>query len=158
MSTEALALCQKSMETLLAAVNPTRTTLRVEDAAGLYPVVAEGLSPGTNSLVGAPIGIRATKTFVAMEEQCALLLQEDLLNPAPGIDPPMALIQVYGAKSQMLCAVMKESRCVAFVSVHEGKGTRKWSEKDVEAIKRATREANDALGLGGEITEKTVWA
>jgi hypothetical protein len=145
---QALHVCQAAVEQLLASTASSRTTLRLEDADGGFPIVGEACADGTRSLrAETGIDLRAAPTFIALERDRAMLVQEDLEHADPA--PPAMLIQQYGARAQMLAPIVHRDRLVGIVSVHEGTGPRRWSEHDVHALAAATSTMAHALGADG---------
>jgi GAF domain-containing protein len=134
------------MTQLLELTGASRTTVRVRAPGGEFPVIAEARAEGVRSLIAETgIDIRAAPTFIALQRDGQILIQEDLLVADPA--PPPALIERYGARAQMLARIHDGDELVALVSVHEGRGPRAWSDDDVAALRRAVSETADALGL-----------
>ena len=122
---------------LRRATGASRTTLRLEDAAGDFPIVAEDRGDGIPSLRGRSVGdLRAAATFRHLERERVPLIQDDLLDADPA--PPAALIEQYGARAQMLAPLLRDGRLVGIVSVHESAGPRAWTSADVAALETAT--------------------
>jgi maleate isomerase len=140
-----LESCQSELERLLADTGASRTTLRLQADDGMYPVEAEALTDGVTSLRGAQLDIRSAPTFLALERDRGLLVQEDLLTADPA--PPPELIEAYGARAQMLAPLERDGEVVGVVSVHEAKGPRPWTTSDRDALTRATAAMAATLGL-----------
>ena len=122
---------------LRRATAASRTTLRLEDDSGGFPVVAEDVADGVRPLRGGAVGdLRAAATFQYLERERRPLVQDDLLDADPA--PPPALIAEYGARAQMLAPLVHGERLVGIVSVHESSGPRRWSATDVTALEDAT--------------------
>jgi GAF domain-containing protein len=137
--------CQAAVERLLAETGASRVTLRLEDADGRFPVVAEACGAGVPSLrAETVIDLRAAPTFIALERDREILVQEDLERADPA--PPAALVQRYGARAQMLAPLVDGGRLVGIVSVHESTGPRRWSSHDVAALVATTTVIAGALG------------
>ncbi len=124
--------CQTELERLLAATGASRTTLRMQARDGPYPVVGEARDEGVGTLVGSPIDIRSAATFHALDRDRELLVQDDLSRADP--PPPAELIEVYGARAQMLAPLERDGDLVGVISVHEAKGPRPWTEADRAAL------------------------
>ena len=74
----------------------------------MYPVVGEARGEGINTLVGSEIDIRSAATFHALDRDRELLVQDDL---EPGDSPPPAeLIELYGARTQMLAPLERDGQ------------------------------------------------
>jgi GAF domain-containing protein len=149
-SEQVLARCQGEVEQLMASTASSRTTLRLEDAQGSFPVVAEACGDGVRSLRGETrIDLRAAATFIALDRDRDILVQEDLEHADPA--PPPLLVQHYGARAQMLAPLVHRDRLVGIVSVHEANASRRWSEQDVQALIEATTAMAQALGADGRL-------
>jgi GAF domain-containing protein len=142
---------RKTFDTLLAELlretGASRSTLRLDDAAyGFHSddVVAEALAPGEESMRGAGgINHRAAETAQWLETHRTLLVQ-DHFDSGPAA--PEKLRQYYRVKAQMLAPVIREGRLDGWVSIHEAKAPRKWSEADKAAIRAAAQAVVDELG------------
>jgi len=124
---------------LLRATGASRTTLRLDDAEyGFHidDVVAEAAASGENSLRGqTSINQRAAATAQWVEKNRRLLVQSDLSVGEPRA--PDALIKLYGVRAQMLAPVEREGRLDGWISVHEARGPRNWTEQDQAALRKA---------------------
>ena len=125
---------------LLAETGASRATLRLDDEAlGLHSddVAAEALAPGEESMRGAGgINHRAAETAQWLERHRALLVQDDFDS---GPVAPEKLRGHFGVKAQMLAPVIREGRLDGWVSIHEAKGKRRWSDADKAAIMDAAQ-------------------
>jgi maleate isomerase len=133
---------------LLDTIGAARTTLRLDDATyGFHidDVVAEALAPGENSLRGqTSINQRAAATASWVEKNRRLLVQSDLSSGEPRAPP--ALIKLYGVRAQMLAPVEREGRLDGWISVHEVRGTRNWTEQEQAALRKAAEQVRRELG------------
>ena len=124
---------------LLAVTGASRTTLRLDDARyGFHidDVAAEALASGEKSLRGqTSINQRAAATAQWVEKNRRLLVQGDLSAGEPRA--PEALIKLYGVRAQMLAPVERGSNLDGWISVHEARGPRSWTEKDQAALRAA---------------------
>src|SRR6184192_3501739 len=108
---------QDTIEALLLRTGASRTTLRLDRPEGFFPVVAEALAPGIRSIAGdTSIDLAASPTFRSLERERRLLIQSDLLAADPA--PPAELIDLYGARAQMLAPVVRNDALAGIVSVH----------------------------------------
>lgn len=141
------------LETLLAAADGSRCTLRVDDKARGWDVdfiIAEATAPGVKSLRGdGSIDQRAAATVHWMDKHHRNLIQPDLTNnPDPA--PPPALMSAYAAKAQMLAPLVDASGWLqGWISVHYVGGTRQFSAADEAALDKAKAEVSRLLGLPG---------
>ena len=139
---------QGLMAELLERTGASRTTLRIDDTPGeVFPVKAEALAPGINSIAGdRTIPIRESATFKWMERERRILVQEDLLSadPAPAAD----LIERYGGRAQMLAPIERDGELIGLVSVHYAPGPRSWSDEDVAVLEDVLARVRGALEQG----------
>lgn len=130
---------QTTVETLLQQTGASRTTLRLDRPEGFFPVVAEALAPGIRSIADdTSIDLGASATFRSLDRERQFLIQPDLLAADPA--PPPELIELYGARAQMLAPVVRDDRLIGIVSVHYAPGPRTWTDGEVAALKRAVEE------------------
>jgi len=133
---------RKTFDTLLAELlretGASRATLRLDDPRyGFHSddVVAEAVAQGEESMRGAGgINHRAAATAQWLEQNRRLLVQNDF---ASGPAAPEKLRMHYRVKAQMLAPVIRDGRLDGWVSIHEAKSARRWSEADKAAIERA---------------------
>lgn len=139
-TTEALrAAFDAILKELLETIGASRTTLRLDDAAHgfhINDVAAEALAAGEKSLRGqTSINQRAAETAQWIEKNRRLLVQGDLSQGEPRA--PKALVELYGVTAQMLAPVERDGRLDGWISVHEARGTREWTEQDQAALRTA---------------------
>jgi maleate isomerase len=136
---------QATIETLLQRTGASRTTLRLDRPEGFFPVVAEALAPGIRSIADdTSIDLGASPTFQSLERERRLLIQADLLAADPA--PPTELIELYGARAQMLAPVVRDDALAGIVSVHYAQGPREWTDDDVAALEEAAAQVLAELG------------
>ena len=133
--------------TLRNETDASRTTLRLDDTSlGFHidDVVVEALEPGEKSMRGVGgINHRGAATGQWLEHHRRLLVQDDLSRGEP--KAPQGLTQGFGVKAQMLAPVMRDGRVDGWVSVHEAKSTRAWTEADQAAAMRAAEQVLQTL-------------
>jgi GAF domain-containing protein len=133
------------VEELLLETGASRTTLRLDSPEAFFPVVAEALAPGIGSIAGdSSIDLEASPTFEFLAREQRLLIQPDLLAADPA--PPPELIELYGAKAQMLAPIVRAERLIGIVSVHYAPGPREWTAEDVAALEQAVERVLNELG------------
>ena len=136
---------QEIVEELLLETGASRTTLRLDSSETFFPVVAEALAPGIESIAGdSSIDLGASATFQFLAREQRLLIQADLLAADPA--PPPELIELYGARAQMLAPIVRAERLVGIVSVHYAPGPREWTAEEVAALGRAVERVLNELG------------
>ena len=120
---------------LLDATSAGRTTIRVIDSDGGFPVVAEATARGVRPIRDTTdIDLHKAETVVHIKRTHEPLLQEDLEHAIPQV--PRQLIELYGVKAQMLGPVVVSGTLVGIVSVHDVAGPREWSTEDRSALVR----------------------
>jgi maleate isomerase len=135
---------QEIVENLLADVGASRVTIRLDRPDAVFPVVAEATAPGINSIAGATsIDLKAAPTFIFLAEQKRPLIQSDLLNT--DVPPPPALIELYGARAQMVTPILRDDEMVGMVSVHYAPGVRDWTPEEIAAIEQAAEQVRAQL-------------
>jgi GAF domain-containing protein len=135
---------EQIVEELMATVGASRVTIRVDRPDAVFPVVAEALAPGVQSIAGpSSIDLRAAPTFKHLESTLGVLLQEDLLET--DTPPPPELIARYGARAQMLAAVGIDGAMVGIVSVHHGPDPRRWADAEEQALRAAAARVEAVL-------------
>jgi maleate isomerase len=146
-----LATLDIVMKDLREKTGGSRTTLRMdipEHNCEVGRVAAESLAPGIPSLrPNTSINQRAIDTMRYMEKTGVALIQPDTIN-AP-VQPPKALMSVYGVKAQMLIPLMVGIGAMAWISVHYVPSPREWSEGDVAALHEAARKTSNILRESG---------
>jgi maleate isomerase len=142
-----LAQLEAIVTALRNETDASRTTLRLDDTSlgfQIDDVVVEALEPGEKSMRGVGgINHRGAPTGQWLERHRRLLVQEDLSRGET--KAPQGLTQGFGVKAQMLAPVMRDGRLDGWVSVHEAKSTRTWSEADQAAAMRAAEQVLQAL-------------
>jgi len=135
------------LSTLLDRTKASRTTLRIDHPALGFHVndpAGEARRPEEKSLRGVTsLDQRALETVKWLDREQRPLIQSDLLNT--DIPAPAALIEVYGARAQMLGPLIRDNALQGWVSVHYCKGPREWSEADRAALDDAVRSVNAIL-------------
>lgn len=130
------------LERLRRALDASRTTLRIDhDGLGFHmdDVAAEALAEGEATMRGeGTIRHRAAPTGLWLERNRRLLVQDDVT--ATEFPPPPALVQVFGVRAQMLAPLIAEGRLDGWLSVHEAKRIRRWSEAEQAAAEDAAAE------------------
>lgn len=137
------------VEELRERVDVHRATLRLDTAIGdpalpagtpgspsderYFPIVAEALAPGANSLrAAAGPDLRKAATMQRLLRERTTLAQADLL--ATDTPPPPELIAQYGARAQVLACISEGERLVAFVSAHHAATVREWAPAEIAAV------------------------
>jgi GAF domain-containing protein len=136
---------QAFVDELLRELRASRVTLRLDDVPDeVFPVKAEALAPGINSIAGdRTIPIRESATFKWVQRERRVLVQDDIL--ASPIAPAPALTGRYGARAQMLAPIFRGDDLVGLVSVHHVGEPRPWTSEEVALLKRAVERLQTEL-------------
>ena len=138
------------LDQLLRATGSSRTTLRLDwPELGFHvdDVAGEALVPGEKSLRGQTgINQRAVATVQWLDRERRSLIQDDFTTT--DVPPPPALIEVYGARAQMLAPVFRNDALQGWVSVHYTGSAHHWSHANVEAIETAARRVRELIDQG----------
>jgi maleate isomerase len=144
---EIVAKLAARLEQLLAATSASRVTVRLDLPQlgfGVDDVAAEARQDGVASLQGqTAINQRAAATVQWLERERRLLVQDDLAGADPA--PPPQLVEIYGTRAQMLAPLELEDDLVGWISVHENRGPRHWSDEDKSALQSAVAWFQDWL-------------
>ena len=90
---------QVIIDELLHATGASRTTLRLEEPGGDFPVVAEALAPGIRSIKGgARVPVRNSATFAFFERERRILVVNDCRTSDP--PTPQELMDFYGVRAE----------------------------------------------------------
>src|SRR6266853_732699 len=81
---------------------------------------------------------RAAATAQWVEKNRRLLVQSDLSRGEPSAPP--ALIKLYGVRAQMLAPIEREGRLDGWISVHEARDVRNWTEAEQAALRKAAEQ------------------
>jgi len=139
---------QEELERLLAETGASRVTLRRETPGAVFPVTDEALAAGTDSIVGVETPNMATQPVVLEVGQGRQVVQDDCLAAS---DAPhfRAMLELYGGmRAQIVTPIVRESRTVAIVSLHQLGRTRAWSEAEIELCRETAERVGALLDLG----------
>ncbi|KZT20413.1 Asp/Glu racemase [Neolentinus lepideus HHB14362 ss-1] len=141
------------MEALLGACAASRVTLRLDVPrwnCHVDAVCAEACARGVASLrLDASLNQRAMRTVQWLERTRAVLVQGDLA--ATEVEPPKALVDVYGVRAQMLAPLVRGEEVYGWVSVHQVGRTRVWTEGEVGELRGAVERVEGILAAHGWI-------
>ena len=136
------------LATLRSGTGAARATLRIDlPERGIHvdDVAAEAVRPGVASLRGqTSIDQRAAESIRWIDANRRTLVQHDLsgrLEPAP----PPQLMSVFGVTAQMLGPVVRGDALTGWISLHDDKGPRRWTDADVAALDAAVRAVQQEL-------------
>lgn len=136
---------------LLAAVDASRTTLRIDlPELGLHvdDPAGEARASDVPSLLGqTALDQRSLETVRWMDAHHDYLIQERCEGAHPA--PPEALIRIYGVQAQMLGPIVRDGRLAGWISVHENRSARQWTESEVERLKGAVAKMHEILDEAG---------
>ncbi|PAU74056.1 hypothetical protein CK498_24455 [Halomonas salipaludis] len=86
---------------------------------------------------------RKLETVEWLERHREILVQTSCLDVTPA--PPIALIEIYGVKAQMLGPLIRDDELVGWISVHENKNTREWMPNEISYLNKAVQEVHEIL-------------
>ena len=139
------------LEDLRVRLGGLRATLRLDDPARGWhsdDPCAETLAPGAPSMRGeGTISHRAAGTIVWLEKHRTILAQPDLAMAEAR--PPQALIEAYGARSQIIAPVERDGAMVGWVSIHSPEAPRPWGKADRQAMRDAVAAVSRLLAAPG---------
>lgn len=143
------AQLQEIVDALLRETDASRTTLRINlsvlGADTTRPFV-EARRADVGSLLGkARTNQAAVGTVQFLKRERRLLIQPDTQNTNPGEEPPQALIDEYGTLAQMLGGIYRDGELIGWLSVHENRGTRAWTEREAAALSTAVERVTRAI-------------
>jgi maleate isomerase len=128
------------VETLLAQTSGDRTTLRLEGSDGLFAVAAEAVGENAWPIAGEnSVDLKKAETVRWLMRERKPLIQDDLEDAEPPV--PRELIDVYGARAQMLGPLVKDDRLVGIISVHRLSGPGPWPDAERSALAQAVAAA-----------------
>jgi GAF domain-containing protein len=136
---------QDIVDGLLEQLGASRVTLRLDTPGEIFPVRYEALAPGIRSIKGDDsVGdLREAQTFQWVQRELRLLVQDDLLDADPPVPP--ALVDVYGARSQMLAPVVRDGEFVGVISIHYAPGPRAWTAEERAVLEQARAQVEREL-------------
>jgi GAF domain-containing protein len=137
---------QDVVDRLLADLDASRVTLRLDTPGEIFPVRYEATAPGIRSIVGdTSVGdLREAKTFQWVQREKRLLVQDDVVDADPPVPP--ALVDVYQCRAQMLAPVLRDGELHGIISVHYAPGPRAWTADEQATLERARAEVEAELG------------
>ena len=108
---------------------------------------AEARAPGVGSLLDR---IRSDQdksgTVQYLRRERKLLIQDDTKRPSAGAEPPPALIYEYGTLAQILGGLFRAGELIGWISMHENRSTRVWTQAEAAAMEGAVARVLRALG------------
>jgi maleate isomerase len=124
------------MERLLDQTSGDRTTVRVEEPDGTFPVLAEAVTGRGWRIAGeTSVDVGKAETVHWLRRERRPLIQDDLETAEPQV--PRELIEFYGARAQMLGPLVRDERLIGIISVHRVSGPGPWSEQEQAALTEA---------------------
>lgn len=132
---------------LLAAVDASRTTLRIDLPELEFQVngpAGEARARDVSSLLGqTALDQRSLDTVRWLDAHHDYLIQERCEGADPA--PPEALIRIYGVQAQMLGPIIRDGRLAGWISVHENRSTRQWTDGEVRRLTEAVAKVHALL-------------
>jgi GAF domain-containing protein len=139
-------------ERLLAATGASRVTVRADVPGADFPVVAEARAPGVASLrddhsvqstnAPTPRKLRRDRRIVVVED-CARI---GAIDPEYDDDGFRAMLVRYGGLAAFVAApVFRDGEYAGVIAVHQLGEPRRWTEKDLEAVRELVALAQEEL-------------
>jgi GAF domain-containing protein len=127
------------MERLLDQTSGDRTTVRLEGEDGMFAVLAEAVSSRGWRIAGeTSVDVSKAETVRWLARERKPLIQDDLESADPPV--PRELIDMYGARAQMLGPLVRDESLIGIISVHRLSGPGPWSEQEQSALAEAIAE------------------
>jgi GAF domain-containing protein len=134
------------LDGLLATTGASRVTLRRDVPGGPpFPVVAESLAPGVDSLRGERSVHLPTQPVVLEVQRGRQVVQDDC---TAAYDDPgfQAMLVAYGGlAAQIVTPVLREGRLEAILSLHQLGAPRRWTEDEIATASRAAEQVAGLL-------------
>ena len=132
------------IEQLRERTGASRTTLRLDTPGNVFPVVAESCAPGVRSIRDdETMDLRRAGTVLHLQRTLSPLIQDDTMDADP--PPPPELIELYGARAQMLGPIVEGGSLAGIISVHHGPEPRRWTAADRAHLEAAVARVRSEL-------------
>jgi maleate isomerase len=136
------------IERLLDQTSGDRTTLRLAGADGKFAVLAEAVSSRGWRIAGeTSVDVGKAETVRWLARELRPLIQDDLESADPPV--PRELIDLYGARAQMLGPLVRNETLIGVISVHRISGPGPWSEQEQAALAEAVAEVEAIVNSEG---------
>jgi GAF domain-containing protein len=143
---DTIAALQTIQDQLRAQTDVFRTTFRldIEDSEEFFPVVAESLGEGADSMIEHRMGfdLRDTATFQYINRGHDLLVQSDCTKPPL---PNQELVKKFDTWAQMLAPLVQANTMIGILSVHHQGAPRQWTDEEITALEKATDATHETL-------------
>ena len=106
--------------------------------------MAEAIAPGVKPIAhDDSLDQRNAPTAQWLMRTHEVLVQSDCATDEPPAPP--ALLEVYEVKAQMLAPIVAAGAVAGWVSVHEVRDVRAWTDEDVAALRAAATRVTELL-------------
>lgn len=131
-----------ALRELLVKLHASRVTFRLDVIGMNFPVVGEATDEGIRTLSGdQSLDQRNLATVRYLFGTRDVLVQDDCERVAP--PPPPELMTQYGVKAQMLAPLLLDDRVVGWLSVHECRAPRHWTDDEVRILRRSLEDLGE---------------
>ncbi|MGH7263720.1 MAG: GAF domain-containing protein [Candidatus Rokuibacteriota bacterium] len=144
---------QALLRELLERTEASRTTIRIDlPELGLHvnAPAAEATAPGVRSIMNeTSLDQRNAVAVKWLEKHRRVFVENDCLNAAPEVAPEREVTDVYGIRSEMVAPLVRGSVLQGWVSVHDTRGPRRWTDREVRILEETCTKllaVVDALG------------
>src|SRR5712691_183671 len=133
------------LEELLSATGASRVTLRQDVPGDVFPVTHEVLTDGVPAIKGVPTPDMHRQPVVLEIQQGRQVVQDDCVQASA--EPHFReMLELYGGlRAQIVTPILRDGRVTAIVSLHQLGRTRRWSEDELEAARRAAERVGELL-------------
>jgi maleate isomerase len=136
-----LARFEAVLQALLGAASASRTTLRIDlPRFGLHvnAPAAEALAPGVHSIKDrTSLDQRNAVAVKWLEAHRRVFVENDCLHTTPDVAPEPEVTGAYGIRSEMVAPILRGNALIGWVSVHDTRGPRRWTQQEIAAIEAA---------------------
>jgi GAF domain-containing protein len=133
------------LDELLSSTGASRVTLRQDVVGDVFPVTHEALAAGAPSIAHVATPDMSRQPVVLEVRQGRQVVQDDCLRAS---DEPhfREMLELYGGmRAQIVTPIVRDGRVAAIVSLHQLGHTRRWTEEEVAAARRAAERVSELL-------------
>jgi GAF domain-containing protein len=134
----------KAVAQLRADAGASRVTLRLALPHANFPVVAEAVADGIPRIAGDhSINQRDSSTLHFFQRTRRMLVVPDTRSSVPPTSPEV--IERYGILAELVTPLYLQRTLVGVLAVHETRGPREWSAREIEAVTTTSEAILDLL-------------
>ncbi|MBV8423791.1 MAG: GAF domain-containing protein [Candidatus Eremiobacteraeota bacterium] len=137
------------LKSLLDATKSSRATIRIDmPSIAMTPSTpaAEAKRSNVDTLMGQDVpNISSAAPVEFLRRERRPCVQDDAHDVPAGERTPAELLAQYGMRAQMLGPIFRDGNLIAWISVHDCTGPRKWSAGDIQALEVALEDSAQVL-------------